>query len=155
MTPQRQKQRTLGALVNQLEDLTVGQPVLLAYEDVHWIDPTTQELLRLAIERIERPPVLLLVTLRPEFAPWTSLPYASALPLTRLDRHEGAAMVGRLAGAKALPAEVRDQILGKADGVPLFVEELAGPGLLRCHLPPVRGLYRQARDPRGIEPSLG
>ena len=80
LTPQRQKQLTLAALVEQLEGLAAAQPVLLAYEDVHWSDPTTQELLGLTIERIQHLPVLLLITFRPEFSPpWPSQPHVSAL----------------------------------------------------------------------------
>ena len=125
LTPQRQKQRTLEVLVDQLAGLAAEQPVLLTYEDVHWIDPTTQELLGLAIERIQRLPVLLLITFRPEFTPpWSGQPHVSALALTRLGRREGAAMVDRVVGDKALPDEVAAQIVAKTDGVPLFVEEL-------------------------------
>ena len=125
MTPQRQKQRTLEVLVDQLEGLAAGQPVLLTYEDVHWIDPTTQELLGLTIERSQRLPVLSIITFRPEFQPpWTGLPHVSTLSLTRLDRRDVAAMVEGMVGAGALPAEVSAQIVAKTDGVPLFVEEL-------------------------------
>jgi predicted ATPase/class 3 adenylate cyclase len=125
MTPQRQKQRTLEVLVDQLDGLAAAQPVLLTYEDVHWIDPTTQELLGLTIERIQRLPVLLIITFRPEFAPpWPGRPQVSALALSRLCPRDGAAMVERVVGAKALPAEVSAQIVAKTDGVPLFVEEL-------------------------------
>ena len=125
LTPQRQKQLTLEVLVGQVEGLAAGQPVLLAYEDVHWIDPTTQELLELAIERVQRLAVLLLITFRPEFTPpWSGQPHVSALALTRLGRRDGAALVDRVVGAKALPDEVAAQIVAKTDGVPLFVEEL-------------------------------
>jgi predicted ATPase/class 3 adenylate cyclase len=125
LTPQRQKQLALEALVDQLEGLSAEQPVLLVYEDVHWIDPTTQELLGLAIERIPRLPVLAIVTFRPEFVPpWSGQPHLSALPLSRLGRRDGAAMVDRVVGAKPLPVEVSAQIVAKTDGVPLFVEEL-------------------------------
>ena len=125
LTPQRQKQRTLEVLVDQLDGLAGAQPVLLAYEDVHWIDPTTQELLGLTIERIQRLPVLALITFRPEFIPpWAGQPHVSALALTRLGRREGSALVSRVVGNKALPAEVAAQIVAKTDGVPLFVEEL-------------------------------
>ena len=99
--------------------------MLLVYEDVHWIDPTTHELLNLAIERIQRLAVLAIVSFRPEFVPpWSGQPQVSALSLTRLGRREGAAMVERVAREKALPEEVSAQIVGKTDGVPLFVEEL-------------------------------
>ena len=125
LTPQRQKQRTLEVLVNQLEGLSAEQPVLLAYEDVHWIDPTTHELLDLAIERVQRLPVMLLITFRPEFSPpWSGQPHVSALALSRLGRREGAALVERVVRDKALPDEVAAQIVAKTDGVPLFVEEL-------------------------------
>jgi class 3 adenylate cyclase len=125
LTPQRRKQRTLEVLVDQLDRLAAAEPVLLAYEDVHWIDPTTQELLGLAIERIRRLPALALITFRPEFAPpWIGLPHVSRLALTRLGRRDGAAMVDRVVGEKALPDEVAAQIVAKTDGIPLFVEEL-------------------------------
>jgi predicted ATPase len=99
--------------------------VLLTYEDVHWIDPTTLELLGLAIDRVQRLPVLAIVTFRPEFTPtWAGLPHVSAVALTRLGRRDGTAMVGQMVGDKALPDEVAAQIVAKTDGVPLFVEEL-------------------------------
>jgi class 3 adenylate cyclase/predicted ATPase len=124
-TPQRQKQRTLEALLDQLEGLTVAKPVLLAYEDVHWIDPTTQELLGLTVRRVQRLPVLLLITFRPEFSPPSNgQPHVSTLPLGRLGRREGAAIIEQVAQDKALPDEVAAQIVAKTDGVPLFVEEL-------------------------------
>ena len=126
MTPQRQKQRTLEVLVDQLAGLAAPEPALLAYEDVHWIDPTTQELLGLAIERIRNQPVLAIVTFRPEFRPpWPKQSHVRVLALTRLGRSEGAALVERVAGAKALPHEVSAQIVAKTDGVPLFVEDSA------------------------------
>ena len=99
--------------------------MLLAYEDVHWIDPTTQELLGLTIERVQRLPVLALITFRPEFTPpWSGQPHVSALALTRLGRREGAAMVERVVGTRPCRHEVAAQIVAKTDGVPLFVEEL-------------------------------
>ena len=125
LSPERRKQHTLEVLLDQLEGLAARQPVLLAYEDVHWIDPTTQELLGLTIERIQRLPVFALITFRPEFgSPWSGQPHVSALALTRLGRREGSAMIDRVVGNKVLPAEVAAQILAKTDGVPLFVEEL-------------------------------
>ncbi|HEX6111527.1 MAG TPA: AAA family ATPase, partial [Geminicoccaceae bacterium] len=136
LTPQRQKQRTLEILIEQIEGLSATAPVLLLYEDVHWIDPTTHELLGLTIERIERLPVLALITFRPEFTPpWPAQPHVSALALTRLGRRDGSVLVDRVVGNKALPAEVSAQIVAKTDGVPLFVEELTKAvlesGLLR------------------------
>jgi predicted ATPase len=125
LTPQRQKQRTLEVLLDQLEGLAAGQPVLLACEDAHWIDPTTQELLGLTVERVQRLPVLAIITFRPEVTPpWSGQSHVSALALTRLGRRDGSALVDRVVGDKALPAEVSAQIVAKTDGVPLVVEEL-------------------------------
>ena len=136
-TPQRQKQRTLEVLVHQLAGLAARQPVFVIHEDVHWSDPTTQELLGLAIERIQRLPVLMIITFRPEFSPpWSGHhPRVTALSLTRLGRRESAAMVARVVGQRPLPDEVAVQIVAKTDGVPLFAEELTKAvlesGLLR------------------------
>jgi predicted ATPase/class 3 adenylate cyclase len=125
MTPRRKREKTLDALLLQLEALAQHQPVLMVFEDVHWIDPTSLELLGMIVERIQQLPVLLLVTARPEFAPpWPSHAHVTTLPLTRLSRQEGAALVQHVTGGKALPKEVMDQILTRTDGVPLFVEEL-------------------------------
>ena len=136
LTPQRQKQLTLEALMDQLVALAAEQPVLMIHEDVHWIDPTTQELLGLTIERIAHLPVLMIVTFRPDFTPpWPRAPHVRTLALTRLGLDDGSAIVDRVVGEKALPAEVSAQIVAKTDGVPLFVEELTKTvlesGLLR------------------------
>lgn len=125
MTPQRQKQRTLEALVEQLEGLAAHEPVLMIFEDVHWIDPSTQEFLALVVECLVRLPVLLILTFRPDFQPpWIGHACVTQLSLNRLSWRQGAAVVQRLTSGKPLPAEVLDQILAKTDGVPLFVEEL-------------------------------
>ncbi|HET6519516.1 MAG TPA: AAA family ATPase, partial [Geminicoccaceae bacterium] len=127
LTPQRQKDLTLAALAAQLEGLARRQPVLAVFEDAHWIDPTSLELLERLVERAGELRALLVVTFRPEFAPppgWAGRAHVTALPLGRLGRQRGAALVERVAGDKALPAEVLDQIVDKTDGVPLFVEEL-------------------------------
>jgi predicted ATPase/class 3 adenylate cyclase len=125
LSPHRQKERTLEVLVDQLVGLAARQPVLAVYEDVHWADPTSLELLQLVVDRVQDARVLVLITFRPEFLPpWMRYPHVSALTLSRLSRREGAAMVDRLTGGRALPAEVLDQIVAKTDGVPLFVEEL-------------------------------
>jgi predicted ATPase len=125
LAPQRQKELMLEALLDQLVALAAAQPVLVVHEDVHWIDPTTQELLSLAIERTQRLPVLTIITFRPEFTPpWAGQPHVGELALKRLGQREGAAIVGRVVGGKSLPNEVTAQIVAKSDGVPLFVEEL-------------------------------
>jgi class 3 adenylate cyclase/predicted ATPase len=136
VSPQRKKERTLEALIRQLEGLARQQPVLIVFEDTHWIDPTSRELLDLTVERVRSLPVLLVVTFRPEFQPpWTGQPRVSVLALNRLDRHDRSALVMELSAGKVLPSEVVDQIADRSDGVPLFVEELTKSvlesGLLR------------------------
>jgi len=125
LSPQRKKERTLEALSRQLEGLARQQPVLMVFEDAHWIDPTSRELLDLTIERIRTLPVLLIVTFRPEFQPsWTGQSQVTMLTLNRLDRRDRSALVAQIVGGKALPDEVVDQIADRTDGVPLFIEEL-------------------------------
>jgi class 3 adenylate cyclase/predicted ATPase len=125
LSPQRQKEKTLEALIRQLEGLVRRQPVLMVFEDAHWIDPTSRELLDLSVDRVRRLPVLLIVTFRPEFQPpWTGQPQVAMLALNRLDRHDRTVLVEQVAGGKSLPSEVIDQIADRTDGVPLFVEEL-------------------------------
>jgi class 3 adenylate cyclase/predicted ATPase len=136
LSPQRQKQRTLEVLIEQLAGLAQGRPVLELYEDVHWADPSTLELLDLMVERVRALEVLAVLTYRPEFSPpWTGRAHVTSLPLNRLGRRQGAAMVERITGGKALPSEVLGQIVARTDGVPLFVEELTKTvlesGLLR------------------------
>jgi class 3 adenylate cyclase/predicted ATPase len=125
LSPQRRKQLTLEVLLDQLVALAAQQPVLMIHEDVHWVDPTTQELLGLTIERIAHLPALMIATFRPDFTPpWPPAPHVSTLALTRLGLDDRSAMVERMVGDKALPEEVTTQIVAKTDGVPLFVEEL-------------------------------
>ena len=136
LSPQRKKERTLEALLRQLKGLAHQQPVLIVVEDLHWIDPTSRELLDLTVERVRSLPVLLVVTFRPEFqAPWTGQPQVTMLALNRLDRRDQTALIGQIAGGKVLPDEVVDQIIDRTDGVPLFIEELTKSvlegGLLR------------------------
>jgi predicted ATPase/class 3 adenylate cyclase len=125
LSPQRKKEGTLEPLLRQIEGLARRQPVVVVFEDAHWIDPTSRELLDLAVERVRSLPVLLIVTFRPEFQmPWTGQPQVTMLALNRLDRHDRAVLLKQIAGGKALPDEVVDQIVDRTDGVPLFVEEL-------------------------------
>jgi class 3 adenylate cyclase/predicted ATPase len=125
LSPQKRKEETLAALLAQLNGLAAQRPVLMIFEDAHWTDPTSLELLERTLDRVQRLPVLLIVTARPEFAPpWAGQPHVSVHPLSRLGRREGSAMIERLAGTQALPPEVVDRIIARADGVPLFIEEL-------------------------------
>ena len=126
LSPQRKKERTLAALLRQLQALAQRQPVLMIFEDLHWIDPTSREVLDLAVEKITGLPVLLVATHRPEFQPpWVGQSQVTVIALNRLGRSEGAMLVHRLAGnLGALPRDVVDEIVERTDGVPLFVEEL-------------------------------
>jgi class 3 adenylate cyclase/predicted ATPase/ABC-type transport system involved in cytochrome c biogenesis ATPase subunit len=121
----QQRRRTLAALLDQFEGLTHRQPILLLFEDLHWADATSLELLDLTVERVRQLPVLALFTFRPEFEPpWVGLPDVGTLTLGRLDRGNVENMVARLTGGRVLPVEVMKQIVAKTDGNPLFVEEL-------------------------------
>jgi len=112
-------------MLSQVEGLTARQPVLMAFEDVHWSDPTTRESLDLLIDRVPTMGVLLVLTFRPEFiAPWIGRPHVSALGLSRLPPKRRAEMIVLLVGGKTLPKEIADQIVERTDGVPLFIEEL-------------------------------
>jgi class 3 adenylate cyclase len=125
LSPQKRKEMTLEALLAQLNVLAARQPVYVIFEDVHWADPTSLELLTLTLERIPRLRVLLLITARREFTPpWPGHAHVTTVSLTRLSRRDGAALIERVTAGKTLPNEVMDQILARTDGVPLFVEEL-------------------------------
>jgi len=125
LSPQQRKEKTLAALLAQLDGLARHQPVLMLFEDLHWIDATSLELLTAIVDRVQHLPVLLLATARPEFTPpWPSQAHVTALSLTRLSRRECAALVERITEGKALPEEVLEQILARTDGVALFIEEL-------------------------------
>ena len=125
LSPAQQRRKTLAALLDQFEYLTRQQPILLLFEDVHWADATSLELLDLTVERVRQLPVLALFTFRPEFEPpWAGLPNVGTLALGRLDRYDVESMVARVTGGRVLPAEVMKQIVAKTDGNPLFIEEL-------------------------------
>jgi predicted ATPase/class 3 adenylate cyclase len=125
LAPQKRKEKTLAALLAQLDGLAARKPVFMVFEDVHWIDPTSLELLAAIVERVPQLRMLLLATARPEFTqPWPSYPHIMMIPLSRLGRRDGAALVERVVGGKTLPKEVMDEILTRTDGVPLFIEEL-------------------------------
>jgi class 3 adenylate cyclase len=125
LTPQRRKEKTFEALLRQVKGLARQRPLLVIYDDIHWIDPSSQELLDRLIEGVANWPVLLLAMFRPEFqASWVGQPHVTLLTLPRLDRRDTAAMVANVAGDAALPPAIVEEITERTDGVPLFVEEL-------------------------------
>ena len=125
LTPQRLKERIIEALVEQLLGLARRQPVLFIWEDAHWSDPTSLEVLDVLIPRIAETRVLAVITYRPEFAPpWSGLAHVTTHTLNRMTRRQAARLVAGVTGGKTLPDDVLDQIIAKTDGVPLFVEEL-------------------------------
>ena len=125
LAPQERRQKTLETLVAQLETLSRSIPALMVFEDVHWLDPTSLEVLARTVDRVRTLSVVLAITYRPEFEPpWIGRPYVTALNLNRLGDREIAAMINRVAGNKALPESIRQDIIERTDGIPLFVEEM-------------------------------
>ena len=125
LTPEQRRQKTLEALTARLEALSRSNPTLMIFEDVHWIDPTSFETLSRTVDRIKTLNVLLIVTYRPEFEPpWAGRPYVTTVSLNRLGEPEIDALISRVIGNKLLPASVRQDIVERTDGIPLFVEEM-------------------------------
>jgi class 3 adenylate cyclase len=152
LTPQKRKERTLQALVAQAEGLALRQPVLMIFEDIHWSDPTTRELLDILIERVPTVRLLVIITFRPEFsAHWVGRPLVTLLTLSRLPPKQRAELVSCMTGGKMLPPEITNQIVERTDGVPLFIEELTKAVI-------ESGLVEDAGDrytATGAVPSLG
>jgi class 3 adenylate cyclase/predicted ATPase len=125
LTPQQRRQRTLEALTTQMEALTRASPVLMIFEDVQWIDPTSLEAVGRAVDQIRTLRVLLILAFRPEFnPPWIGSPHVTALTINRLGPDDIEAMIGGLVGDMLLPANIRQDIIERTDGIPLFVEEM-------------------------------
>ena len=125
LTPQQRRRGTLEALVLQVTALSHENPVLMIFEDAHWTDPTSLELFGRIVDKIPTLRVLLIVAFRPEFEPpWIGRPYVTALTINRLGEREVSAMIDRVVGNKLLPASVRQDIIERTDGIPLFVEEM-------------------------------
>src|SRR5947207_5584508 len=126
MTPQKHKDETLRTLVDLIEAAARRRATVMLFEDLHWADPTTLEVLDLLIDRVRSIPLLIVLTHRPEFqSRWSEQGHVSALNLSKLTRAQSTAILSKLVGGKALPAALLEQILARTDGVPLFVEELA------------------------------
>ena len=125
LAPQQRRQKTLEALTSQLAGLASQRPVLMIFEDVHWIDPTSVEALNRIVERLKKLPALLIITFRPEFsAPWAGQSHVMSLMLSRLGERDAATIIEGLVGNKALPPDVLAEIVERTDGIPLFVEEM-------------------------------
>jgi class 3 adenylate cyclase/tetratricopeptide (TPR) repeat protein len=140
LNPQHQKQKTQEALITLLLAEAAQQPVLVVWEDLHWADPSTLELLGLVIDQVPTASLLLVLTARPEFRlPWAPRSHLTQCALTRLAHQQVEEMVRRMTGGTPLPAEVVQQIVSKTDGIPLFVEELVKTVL-------ESGLVRKAAD---------
>jgi len=123
----------LEALLHQLDAVARSHPVLMVFEDAHWIDPTSRELIDLMIDRLRRMPVLLIITFRSEFQPaWGGQPHVTTLALNRLGARDVAALVHSLAGNAPLGTEFIEEIVDRTDGVPLFIEELTKAVLERA-----------------------
>ena len=151
MTPQKHKEETMRSLVDLTEAAARKQRCVMLYEDLHWVDPTTLEMLDLLIDRVRSVPLLIVLTHRPEFdSRWSQHGHVIALNLSKLTRAQSGAMVSRVAGAKALPSDLLEQILTKTDGVPLFVEELTKSILESGELTETGDRYEYAGASRGI-----
>ncbi len=130
LAPQQRRQRTLEALFAQIEVLTRSNPVLMIFEDAHWVDPTSLEAFARTMDRLRTLPVLLIVTFRPEFEPpWIGRPHVTALTINRLAQREIDALIDSVLGNKLIPANIRLDIVERTDGIPLFVEEMTKAGL--------------------------
>ncbi|MGA7864154.1 MAG: adenylate/guanylate cyclase domain-containing protein, partial [Stellaceae bacterium] len=161
MTAQQQRDATLDAIVAWLIETAERAPVLMAWEDLHWADPTTLETLGMLIEQAPTAAMLVVATYRPELTPpWPQRSHMTPITLNRLERPEMETMVGHLAGGRPLPGEVVDHIVAKADGVPLYVEELTkailGSGVLeaRGDAYVLTGALAQLHIPETLQDSL-
>jgi class 3 adenylate cyclase/predicted ATPase len=148
LTPQQIKNRTVDTLIEMILSLSGKRTTLCSFEDVHWIDPSTRELLELAMGRVDRARVMLVVSFRPEFRHnWSTFANVTSHSLTRLSRSEVTKMIKEVSKEEELPQQILDQIVEKADGVPLFIEELTTSTIMA---PPQDG--RQRIDPKQPTP---
>ena len=125
LTPQRQKDNTLEILSQLMINLALHQSLLLVFEDLHWSDPSTLQLIERVIQLSESQPIMVLATKRPEFvATWESIPMVREVKLERLDRQTVKDIIMRLTNNKPVPPQILEHIISRTDGIPLFVEEL-------------------------------
>jgi len=141
LTPRHRKEMTFAAVLRHLGDSARQNPVIAVVEDIQWADPTTVELLAVQIDGIESLPILLVVTTRAEMRPpWASRPQVTIQVLGGLHHRQAVSIINEVAGAASLPTEVVERIISRADGVPLFIEELTKTVLERGERPSKRGL---------------
>jgi class 3 adenylate cyclase len=125
ITSEQRRRRTLEALASQVEALSRSTPVLMIFEDAHWTDPTSLEVVSRVVDRLRNLRVLLIVTFRPEFdPPWIGRPYVAAVTLNRLAQRDIETVIDNVVGNKLIPASIRQDIIERTDGIPLFVEEM-------------------------------
>ncbi len=125
LTPQQQKKRTFTAVLDLVRAQCWKQPIILVCEDLHWMDPTSWELLQQLHQHVRDWPVLVILSFRPEIRlPWTDESQITTLVLNRLEPTHVASIIESLTDGSALPLQVVEQIASKTDGVPLFVEEV-------------------------------
>ncbi|NOJ39372.1 AAA family ATPase [Bradyrhizobium sp. WSM 1791] len=123
--PQLRRQKTLKALCSHIEALARIHPVLMIFEDAHWTDPTSLEFFARAVDLAESHRLLILVTFRPEFSPpWIGRPHVSELTLNRLAPCDIHSLIEGVAGNRSLPVDIRQDIIERTDGIPLFAEEM-------------------------------
>ena len=122
----RLKAQFQNALIQTVEALAQHRPVLLLFEDLHWIDPSTEEIIELLIERLRSRRVLIMCTFRPTYRPpWTGKSGVASLQIERLDRDHVHQMLDELLKSEQVTEAMKDQIANRTDGVPLFAEEMA------------------------------
>jgi len=151
LTPEQLRRRILDVLVNSVEAMASQEPVLFVVEDVHWIDPSTQDFLGHLIERIRNTRALVVVTHRPEYEPpWRDYPNVTAIALNNLGRRDSAAMIAAVSGGGRLPESTIEEIIDRTDGVPLFIEEITA-ALSETAM----GSGTVSTQPRGVAPGTG
>ena len=156
LAPQEKRQKVLAALLSRMEALSKTAPLFILIEDLHWIDPTTQELVDLFIAQIDRLPVLIVLTYRPEYrSPWAGQANVSTLTLSRLSSGDCVGLVRRLTAGSQLPHDIVDEIAQRADGIPLFAEELSKAVMDVGHLGPLnRASSGKLQVPASLHASL-
>jgi predicted ATPase len=137
LSPEQQRRRLLATILAWMVGAARRQPLVVVIEDLHWVDPSTLELIQLLVEQGATAPLLLLHTARPEFhTPWSLRAHHAQLTLNRLSAHHVRTMVGEIAAQNALPDEVVNTMIERTGGVPLFVEELTRAVLESGHSEP-------------------